>query len=361
MSRTIVLCMSPARVAHEVELFDAVPGTELVVVTDGADLAHGRTIKVASRHLPFLGLQSAGSAALTWMAGLNHLDLGDVAFVASLELFALRTAQAGRLARRLGVPHVVAVFENLADNPLYRLPPWRWITTHTARHADAVICFTEGARDHAVALGVDPARCTVVHPGVDVELFHPATQPPDRPRVAVVAQLRADRGADKGIMDVVAACESVAADVPELELVIAGEGPLRAELEARRLPFLRLAGRLTPADVAELLRRSSVLVLASKRTWKWAEQLGFVLREAMATGLPIVGTRSGSIPEVVPEWNPLVAEGDVAGLADGIRAAVGPSGSGWGRRNREVAVSEYSIEGQGEALATALAALGIHL
>jgi glycosyltransferase involved in cell wall biosynthesis len=361
MSRSIVLCMSPARVAHEVELFDAVPGTELVVVTDGDGFEHGRTVTVPSHHVPFLGMRSAGSAALTWLAGLGRLELGDVAFVASLELFALRTAQAGRLARRLGVPHVVAVFENLADNPLYRVPPWRWITRHTARRADAVVCFTEGARHHAVALGVDAARCCVVHPGIDVELFHPAGAPPERPRVAVVAQLRADRGADKGIMDVVAACEALAGEVPELELVVAGDGPLRGELEARGVPFLRLAGRLAPTDVAALLRRSSVLVLASKRTWKWAEQLGFVLLEAMATGLPIVGTRSGSIPEVVPEWNPLVDEGDVAGLADGIRQALGPAGPEWGRRNRATAVAQYSIDGQGEALATALVSLGIRL
>ena len=52
----------------------------------------------------------------------------------------------------------VTVFENLADNPIYRLPPWGLIARHTSRHADGFICFTEGARQHAIERGCPPPR-----------------------------------------------------------------------------------------------------------------------------------------------------------------------------------------------------------
>jgi len=73
-----------------------------------------------------------------------------------------------------------------------------------------------------------------------------------------------------------------------------------------------------------MMREARVLMLASKRAWKNEEQFGYALVEAMASGLPIVCTLSGAIPEVVPAWNCFADEGDIAGLARGLHAALGP-------------------------------------
>jgi len=86
-----------------------------------------------------------------------------------------------------------------------------------------------------------------------------------------------------------------------MPLVIIGDGPLRAELEQQahrlRKPNVRFAGRKTPAEVAELLRRACFLMLPSITY----ETFGRVLIEAYAHGVPVLASRLGATPEIVEE------------------------------------------------------------
>lgn len=356
----VLLCLPPARISNELDLFRAMPDTELVVVADRAVEEADRQIVLPARRLPLLGGREGWTAAPAWLRGLPVLDPGPVDVIASLELLSFGSRQAAALARRMGVPHAVTVFETLADNPLYRLPAWRGNTKRTVASADAFVCFTRRAAAHAVTLGCPTDRCTVVHPGVDTERFRPAAGGlAAAPTVMFVGMLRADRGADKGVVEVVEAAGRLAPTLDGLKLRLVGEGPLEPELtrRARVTPFLEVLGRQPRHALPRLLHDARVLVLASKRTAKWEEQFGFVLVEAMASGLPVVATRSGAIPEVVPEWNPLVGEGDVRALAEGISAALGPAGEEWGRRNRAHAMEHFDLQVQGRVLAERLAGL----
>jgi glycosyltransferase involved in cell wall biosynthesis len=353
----VLLCLPPARVSNELDLFLAMPGTELTVVSDHAVPLADRSVVLPARRVPVLGGSGGWTAAPAWLSGLPAVDPGAVDLVASLELLSFGSRQAAALARRLKVPHAVTVFETLADNPLYRFPPWRGNTRRTVASADLFVCFTARAAAHAVALGCLERQCVVVHPGIDVEQFRPRARGRDeRPRVMFVGMLRADRGADKGVLDVVDAVRRLASEIDGLQLRLVGEGPLGPPLVARAAaePLLEVLGRRPRHELPALLRTTRVLVLASRRTAKWEEQFGFVLVEAMASGLPVVATISGAIPEVVPSWNPLVPERDVVGLAEGIRAALGSDGDEWGQRNRAHALEHFDLRRQGEALAEAL-------
>ena len=55
----------------------------------------------------------------------------------------------------------------------------------------------------------------------------------------------------------------------------------------------------------------------------------------------------GAIPEVVPGWNPITAEGDVPALAEGIVKMLGPEGDDVGARNRSFVVERYDVRRQG--------------
>jgi glycosyltransferase involved in cell wall biosynthesis len=114
---------------------------------------------------------------------------------------------------------------------------------------------------------------------------------------------------------------------PEAHCLLVGAGPLQPELELLRMvPDLR--GRVhlkAPTDatgLAGMLPAFDVLVLPSLTMPHWKEQYGRVLTEAMASGVPVVGSDSGAIPEVIGEAGLVVPEGDPAALAAALDLAL---------------------------------------
>jgi glycosyltransferase involved in cell wall biosynthesis len=112
---------------------------------------------------------------------------------------------------------------------------------------------------------------------------------------------------EKGFADAVEACKTL-----DLPLVIAGDGPQRAELQARgHGPLL---GRVSPEELAELRGRAAVAVVPSR----YAEILPLAALEAMAAGLPTVAARAGGLTDAVPEEG-LYEPGDIDALAERLR------------------------------------------
>ena len=114
---------------------------------------------------------------------------------------------------------------------------------------------------------------------------------------------------------------------PQVHCLIIGSGPMRGELELwSELPSL--AGRVHLLDTkpAEELSRylncMDVLVVPSQTTRHWKEQYGRVIGEAMACGVPVVGSDSGAIPEVVDSAGLIVPEDDTSALAHALQTAI---------------------------------------
>ena len=122
--------------------------------------------------------------------------------------------------------------------------------------------------------------------------------------------------AEKGVADAIAACRL--AGVP---LVVAGDGPEAAGLRAAA--DVRFTGRVDAAALAAL-RAGAALALVPSR---YEEILPLAALEAMAAGLPVVASRAGGLTELVPERG-LHAPGDVAAMADRIRALWRDGGAG---------------------------------
>jgi glycosyltransferase involved in cell wall biosynthesis len=80
-----------------------------------------------------------------------------------------------------------------------------------------------------------------------------------------------------------------------LDLVVVGDGPLRAGLEARAVPGVRFTGHLASDEVARLMRTARCLAVPSR----WPEVQGLAAIEAMAAGLPALVAKSGALPEAV--------------------------------------------------------------
>ncbi len=182
-----------------------------------------------------------------------------------------------------------------------------------AAQADAVIIPSRFAEARLRHLGA-PLGPTSVVPDV-VRQF--ATDPPPAPadRYALLAGRLV---AEKGVEVAIEACRRA-----EIRLVIAGEGPERARLQARVDPArVTFAGHLA-ADALRRVRRSATVALMPSRS---AETFGLAAAEAMADGVPAAAAAIGALPELVPtDW--LAAPGDAAALADAITRILADPGA----------------------------------
>jgi glycosyltransferase involved in cell wall biosynthesis len=80
-----------------------------------------------------------------------------------------------------------------------------------------------------------------------------------------------------------------------------------------------MLGALQRRDMDQFWHAIDLLVLPSLTTPRWAEQFGRVLVEAMARGVPVVGSSSGAIPEVIGQAGLIFPEGDARALSEAIR------------------------------------------
>lgn len=295
------------------------------------------------------------AGAFAWAENLDdELARARPDWAVSLELCSLVTGQLSRRRRSGGFKQAVVTWENMPRQPLYALPPYRQ-AVESARSADLVLCMVDAALDHLDLNGFDLERARVVKPGVDTELFSPAAELTDRPRVVFTSPLAPNKGIDT-VLDAMA---HVRRHLPEAQLVVAGRGPLLPLVEeaARRMPdSVVLAGSLDASGVADLLRSARVFTTAPRPTWKWTEQLGLAYLEAQACGLPVVTTACGTNDEAVRPPN-LVVEDDAAALADGLLHFLEDDNAAreTGRANRERMVAEHDIVTQTRRLGEAFA------
>jgi 2-deoxystreptamine N-acetyl-D-glucosaminyltransferase/2-deoxystreptamine glucosyltransferase len=182
------------------------------------------------------------------------------------------------------------------------------------RRADAVVVLTARAAEAVRGDGVPAGRVHVVPSGFDPALFAaPAAVPlggSGRPRIGYVGRLAPQKRADLLVTAFGRMRE-------QADLVVVGDGPDRervARLAARSPAAERitLAGFVEHRQVPGVLAALDVLVLPSAY-----EEMGSVLVEAMAAGLPVVASDVGGIPAVVRDGRTglLVPPGDTDALA----------------------------------------------
>jgi glycosyltransferase involved in cell wall biosynthesis len=107
-------------------------------------------------------------------------------------------------------------------------------------------------------------------------------------------------------------------------LTLVGDGPAKSQWMrfARELDIadrVKWSGAVAHSRVPECLGAMDVVVLASTTGKTWKEQFGRILIEAMACGVPVIGSSSGEIPGVIGNAGLIFKEGDAQGLALGLR------------------------------------------
>ncbi|AGL19622.1 glycosyltransferase [Actinoplanes sp. N902-109] len=233
-------------------------------------------------------------------------------------------------ARQVGVP-VVQSFHELGEAAATAKnagPSRTGYERALGRAVDRVVAQSQDELTGLVRIGVPRARLTVVPAGVDSDRFTPegpvVERDPERPRILSVGRLVEQ----KGFGDVIQAMRYV----PGAECVVVGGPPaqqLAADPHAKRLRAMaeqyhvadrvRLVGAVPAGDMPRWYRSADLLVAAP-----WSEQFELAPLEAMACGVPVIGTAVGGLTETVVDGltGDLVPARDPRALGSALRRLV---------------------------------------
>jgi glycosyltransferase involved in cell wall biosynthesis len=233
------------------------------------------------------------------------------------------------IVRAIGVRRIIYEMQN---SGIFRATSWRRLllrarTKMMTAPVTRVIAISEFVKDQLVKAGVAEQKIVVRYLGIDNQRFRPSHAAKaelidkynvraDELVLSTVSYLRPF----KNPQVLVEGCKELKERNVPARLFVAGDGEMLTSLKelSRNLgvdEHIHWLGNV--ADPKPLLQASDLFLLAST-----GEAFGLVLTEAMACGVPVVGTRSGSLPEVIAEGKTglLVPPHDAKGLASAIES-----------------------------------------
>jgi glycosyltransferase involved in cell wall biosynthesis len=262
----------------------------------------------------------------------------------------------GRIAARAAA--VPAIVLTLHNTDLWKRRPHIAVDRLLARRTHRIVANSAAVRSFVLERErLDPQHVTVIHNGIDLGRFARVRDPLVArhrlglgPRAAVVGTV-GGLVEQKGHIWLLRAATKLREHVPRLRVVlVGGDGHPSECVKPQLLDTVRRLGLQDTVlflgkrtDIPEILPAFDVFVLPSE----W-EGFGLVLVEAMASGLPIVATAVGGVPEVIgsPEVGTLVPPKNASVLADAILSLLrdGKRRGEMGRLGRQRAVACFSAE-----------------
>lgn len=309
-----------------------------------------------------------------WVDDYSYsLRVAEAAKELNVDLFHLLSSVTGRVLKSKGIRRPLVMFgwssAAIGQTSLdlkarilvdyVEVPVERLLVTSV----DHVVCVTEPVRSFYLRM-MPPRKLSVVPGGVDVDLFRPDRADPSLAAeyglegqftIVSVGRIIPVKGFDILLEAVARLCRQLGPEKVRL-LIVGSPSELWAHAGGSNPYFSRLkdyvstnglggvvtfTGPLPHSTLSRLLPLADVFVLASR-----AEGLGLVILEAMASGLPVVGSRVGGIPEVVEGNNVgfTFPAGDSAALKERLLELYGDRAFGReiGARGRRVAEARYS-------------------
>jgi glycosyltransferase involved in cell wall biosynthesis len=294
------------------------------------------------------------------LSGLLREKRFDIILV-DAEPWALYKWQAWWLKRRYQ-PHSLFgefTFENL-ERPGLR----GWILSQfyraSARVDDFTISGNQASRRILLKYGASEKRNLVAaQNGVDTNDFIPAPEKKSQFRQlfhlspdALIIGFCGRFMVEKGILDLIAAVQEIRLDQTHenVHLALLGEGPLKSTITEECPPWLHVVVGQPSSVIPKFMQSVDLFVLPSKPSREgrrvWEEQFGHVLIEAMACGVPTLGSDSGAIPEVIGTPEAIFPHSDVNALRQLLSKAI--EDPTWrlalGKKQRQRVETNYSHE-----------------
>ncbi len=233
------------------------------------------------------------------------------------EPYNLSTWLAVRAARSVGARSVFFTWQNLVRR---YPPPFSWMEQSVLSNVAYGIAGNQEAIQVWRSKGYQGGMKVIPQFGVDPGLY-PYRSPRRLDGAPLVIGYVGRLVEEKGVDLVLRAAAQLEDD---WTIRILGSGPLRSSLQvlAERLAIASRVEFLPPISstgIPQFMHGLDVLVLPSRTRTNWKEQFGRVLIEAMACGVPVIGSDSGEIPFVVGDAGLVFPEGDAGALCQDLR------------------------------------------
>jgi glycosyltransferase involved in cell wall biosynthesis len=193
------------------------------------------------------------------------------------------------------------------------------------KSASGIVCGNRGNETLIRTWGYRGPTWVLPQFGVSTDLFSPVPRSHQEREftIAFAGRLISEKGVDL-ILKALAGLKQKGLGA---NLVICGSGPVQAELQdlAEDLGIAECVtwrGAIAPKEMPVVLGTADALVLPSRTATHWKEQFGHVLIEAMAMGIPVVGSSSGEIPNVIGRSDLIFDEGNSTALAEILESLI---------------------------------------
>ena len=198
------------------------------------------------------------------------------------------------------------------------------------REVDHFICVSKMAKEALLLEGCREGKITVIPPGVDVKRFKPGPKNPwpktRKVRVLFVGRLEFEKGACDFLFAAKGLVEDKDLENYNLIFTMVGQGSLKRRLLVleKRLGIKdKIIHKIVPyQEMPREYRGADIFVAPSKPSQTWREQFSMVLLEAQASGLPIVTTYCGAIPENVGKAALVVSPGEAVEIKEAIKKLI---------------------------------------
>jgi glycosyltransferase involved in cell wall biosynthesis len=232
--------------------------------------------------------------------------------------------EAALAKRRFGGKLVVSQWENIAHHNEKKMME-RHIKKTVRDQADLFLAMSQMSKDALVEEGVAPERIVKLFGAVDTGHFSPGRPDPGLlkklgiPLNAEVLLYVGRLSRSKGVFCLLEAFRELASRHKRLRLLLVGkdEEGVAAWVEKNTLGGrVHLAGFVPYAQMPNYYRLARYFILPSLPSKGQQEQFGYVLAEAMACGVPVLGSRCGAIPEVIDDRERIFEPDSAAGLGE---------------------------------------------
>lgn len=238
--------------------------------------------------------------------------LHDLDIVFGTEIYTSLSAQLAKLSSKYKFKFSCAVFETIPYNPV--ILALLYNVKEVKQKTSLFIAWTNKAKDFLIKHGIPSERIKVVYPGVDLSKFKPEREcnrsSNNKIKILFVGRLVKQ----KGITTLLQAFANVSKLHSDVELWIVGKGPLDNYVKKYSKFYpIKYLGFVDRDELSQIYKECDIFCLPSQDRRiaglkVWEEQFGFVAVEAMASGLPVVSTNCGALPEVLGDSNIIIPQ-----------------------------------------------------